>query len=139
MVGTVMEALRPIKTELAVLPDAPTILPLCTVRSVVERDYIGFYMGTIGSAQWADLMPVYRMIFRCLKAWLRLDVSLSQTQARDLRPLRDALREQGSEEWNQEASVPEAEEHERSLHELCESLDMAHREAVTAATEQPAR
>jgi hypothetical protein len=104
-----------------------------------EYDYIDFYMGTIWLAQRADLTPVYRMIFRRLQAhsydWTYHFPKLGLV---DLRPLRDALREQEGEEWDQEASVPEEdEEHERSLHELRESLDTAHREAVAAARDQP--
>jgi hypothetical protein len=102
-----------------------------------EYDYIDFYMGTIWLAQRADLMPVYRMIFRRLKArgydWT---YHFPKLELVDLRPLRDALREQEGKEWNQEASMPEDEERDRSLHELRESLDTAHREAVAAARDQ---
>ena len=103
-----------------------------------EYDYIDFYMGTIWLAQRADLTPVYCMIFRRLKArgydWT---YHFPKLELVDLRPLRDALREQEGEGWNQEASVPEDEERDRSLHELRESLDTAHREAVAAARDQP--
>jgi hypothetical protein len=44
----------------------------------------------------------------------------------DLRPLRDALRAQEDDAWNQQASVQE-EERDCNLHELRESLDTAHR------------
>src|SRR2546422_788653 len=93
-------------------------------------DYIDFYMGTIWLARRADLTPVYRMIFRRLKAYgYDWTYHFPKLELVDLRPLRDALREPEGEEWNQEASVQEEdEEHDRSLHELRESLDTTHRE-----------
>ena len=33
-----------------------------------REDYLRFYLGTIGISRRADLMPVYAMIFRRLKA-----------------------------------------------------------------------
>jgi len=103
-----------------------------------EYDYIDFYMGTIWLARRADLTPVYRMIFRRLKAYgYDWTYHFPKLELVDLRPLRDALREPEGEEWNQEASVQEEdEEHDRSLHELRESLDTAHREAIAAARQQ---
>ena len=76
-----------------------------------EYDYIDFYMGTIWLAQRADLTPVYRMIFRRLKArgcdWT---YHFPKLELVDLRPLRDALREQKDDAWHQEASVQEEDE-----------------------------
>jgi hypothetical protein len=103
-----------------------------------EYDYIDFYLGTIWLAQRADLTPVYGMIFRRLKArgydWT---YHFPQLGLVDLRPLRDSLRQQEDDEWHQEVPVQEDEEHDRTLHELRESLDTAHREAVAAARHQP--
>jgi hypothetical protein len=46
----------------------------------------------------------------------------------DLRPLRDAIRAQEDDAWNQQAFVQEEDERRAcNLHELRESLDTAHR------------
>jgi hypothetical protein len=106
-----------------------------------EYDYIDFYMGTIWLAQRADLTPVYRMIFRRLKArghdWIYHFPRLGLV---DLRPWREALHEQEDSEGEgtQEASAQEEDEaHDRAVNELRASLDIAYRDAVAEARQQP--
>ena len=118
--------------------------PVCGLRMVAVKNptnrqavFSSAWSTRASLAQRADLTPVYCMIFRRLKArgydWT---YHFPKLELVDLRPLRDALREQEGEGWNQGASVPEDEERDRSLHELRESLDTAHREAVAAARDQ---
>lgn len=94
-------------------------------------DYMDFYMGTIWIAQRADLTPVYRMIFRRLKArghdWRYAFPRLGLV---DMRPVREAMGEPtGSTEENAQR--------DRKLAELRQSLDASHREAVEAARQRP--
>lgn len=108
-----------------------------------EYDYINFYMGTIWIAQRADLTPVYAMIFRRLKA-RNLDWRYAFPRLRliDVRPPRDALSEQPENEGDASASSEpsglEADRQRgRTLAELRESLDAAHREAIATARQSP--
>lgn len=104
-----------------------------------EYDYLDFYMGTIWVAQRADVTPVYQMIFRRLKAhgyaW---QYAFPRLGIVDLRPLREALQEQDEGTWDEAAYAPEEEaERDRTLAEMQESLEQAHREAVEEARQQP--
>jgi hypothetical protein len=96
-----------------------------------EYDYMDFYMGTIWIAQRADLTPVYRMIFRRLKArgheWRYAFPRLGLV---DLRPLRKAM-------GGPTGSVEDEAQRDRALAELRQSLDASHRQAVEAAWERP--
>ncbi len=110
--------------------------------------YLDFYMGTHQIASSVDLMPVYRMIFRRLRArgcdW---KYAFPRLYAVDMRPLSKASEEQkreesGEPEWaeydpsaafEQDA---EEEERDRKLGEMRESLDEAHREAVEASLDR---
>ena len=105
-----------------------------------EYDYMDFYMGTIWLSRRADLTPVYRMIFRRLKAqgydWTYHFPRLALI---DMRSLRNALHPPKEQAWDQGGYVQEEDdaEHERALDEMRESLETAHIEAVTAARQQP--
>jgi hypothetical protein len=109
-----------------------------------EYDYMSFYLGTIWVAQRADLTPVYKMIFRRLKAW-RLDwiYHFPRLQLVDLRPLRDALKRDEGPEWVNydpaEALAKEQEdkERDRELAEMRVSLDEGFHEAVEEARQGP--
>lgn len=102
-----------------------------------EYDYIDFYLGTIWVAQRADLMPVYRMLFRrlitCDLDWI---YHFPKLHLIDLQPLRDALEHDKTTEWANydpgEAivKVQAEEERQRELTGLRASLDEAHRDAI---------
>jgi hypothetical protein len=105
-----------------------------------EYDYMDFYMGTIWLSRRADLTPVYRMIFRRLKAqgydWIYRFPRLALI---DLRSLRDALHPPEEPAWDQAGYAQEEDdaEHERTLDEMRESLETAYIEAITDARQQP--
>ena len=109
-----------------------------------EYDYLSFYMGTIWAAQRADLTPVYRMIFRRLKArgldWI---YHFPRWGVVDFRPLKAALEQNQGPDWlnysSSEALAKEQEEteHDRNLAELRESLDAGYREAIEEALNGP--
>jgi len=109
-----------------------------------EYDYLNFYLGTIWVAQRADLAPVYRMVFRRLQS-CRLDwiYHFPRLQAVDLRPLRDALKQDEGPDWAHydpaEAFAQEQEDNERDreLAEVRASLDEAYHEAVEDARHGP--
>src|SRR6266487_3479420 len=94
-----------------------------------EYDYMDFYMGTIWLSRRADLTPVYRMIFRRLKArgydWTYHFPRLALI---DMRSVRDALQPPEEPAWDQGGYAPEEDdaEHERALDEMRESLETAH-------------
>jgi hypothetical protein len=107
-------------------------------------DYLDFYLGTNWARQWADLGPVYRMIFRRLRA-RRLDwvYRFPRLYAVNLTPLKQALDRQNEPDWlnysPSEALAKEQEEteHEQELAKLRESLDQGNREAVEEALTRP--
>ncbi|MBI2876263.1 MAG: hypothetical protein HYY20_05220 [Candidatus Tectomicrobia bacterium] len=108
-----------------------------------EYDYIDFYLGTIWIAQRTDLTPVYRMIFRRLKArgydWTYAFPKLGLV---DLRPLRDTLHEPTESAGDNvspasTSASEEDEERDRALAELRESLETSHRKAVEDAHKGP--
>ncbi len=109
-------------------------------------DYIDFYMGTIWVAQRADLTPVYRMVFSRLRG-RRLDwiYHFPRLHAVDMRPLKDALEQEKTDEpeWlnylPSESVAKEAErkEHEENLAKLRESLDEGYRQAIEKALNAP--
>jgi hypothetical protein len=109
-----------------------------------QYDYLDFYMGTIWVAQRADLMPVYRMIFRRLRS-RRLDwiYHFPRLYAVDLRPLKEALDQKDEPDWlnysPSEALAKEEEqkEYDQNLAELRESLDEGYREALEEALNAP--
>ncbi|MEQ2007568.1 MAG: hypothetical protein ABMA26_12285 [Limisphaerales bacterium] len=103
-----------------------------------NMDYIQFYMGTIWIGQRADLIPVYRMIFRRLKAlaadW---EFHFSELGLVDMAPLREAWEKQKTEDYSpSEAFAKEHEEQERQEEldrvraELDEGNAQARREAL---------
>jgi hypothetical protein len=107
--------------------------------------YLDFYMGTSMIADRADLMPVYEMIFRRLKARdLDWKYSFPRLHLVDMRPLKRQLDEQKRieagetefEEYDPEKSLAEDEaerQHDSELAEMREKLDEGHREAIEAA------
>ncbi len=110
-----------------------------------QYDYMDFYLGTIWINDRADLGPVYRMIFRRLRAhgldWV---YRFPRIYAIDLRPLKKVLDEKKDEpEWlnysPSESLAKEEEEkkHDRELAEFRESLDEGYREAVAKAQDAP--
>lgn len=108
-----------------------------------EYDYLDFYLGTIWIAQRADLTPVYRMIFRRLKArghdWA---YSFPQLGLLDLRPLRGMWHEPTESAGDDVSPASgfaseEDEERDRASVELRESLDASHRQAVEDARQGP--
>jgi len=107
-------------------------------------DYLNFYMGTIWTAQRADLTPVYRMIFRRLRG-RRLDwiYHFPRLHAVDLRPLKEALDQEQEPDWlnysPSEALAKEEEENERdrNLASLRETLDEGYRESIEEALKGP--
>lgn len=103
-----------------------------------NMDYCQFYMGTIWIGQRADLTPVYRMIFRRLKAlgadW---EYHFSELGLVDMAPLRAALEKQKPEDYSpSEAFAKEQEEKERQEElermraELAEGNAQARHEAM---------
>jgi hypothetical protein len=107
-------------------------------------DYMDFYLGTIWVAQRADLGPVYRMIFRRLRArGLDWAYHFPRLYAVDLTPLKQALEQKDEPVWvsysPSEALAKEAEEQERQkqLAELRQSLDEGYREAIEEALDRP--
>ncbi|MCY3017568.1 MAG: hypothetical protein NTW87_00855 [Planctomycetota bacterium] len=107
-------------------------------------DYMDFYMGTLWLNQRADLTPVYRMIFRRLQQqqcdWIYRFPRLSIV---DLRPLRDALGQDGRPEWEtyspSEAFAQEVEDRRRDneLAEMQASLEKGFRADVRKALRRP--
>lgn len=108
-------------------------------------DYMDFYMGTQMIGGRADLTPVYRMIFRRLRAadcdWR---YSFPRMFLADLRPLRDALREEqaGEPAWSDydpSAALAAADDdsaHDIEIADVRAKLDEAYRESVEAAKDQ---
>ena len=109
--------------------------------------YLDFYMGTSMMSGRADLVPVYAMIFRRLRArGLDWRYSFPRLYAVDVRPLKKQLDEQakGDEpEWAgydpSAALVEEQEESQKDeeIAELRSSLDEGYREAVEASRDRP--
>jgi hypothetical protein len=114
------------------------------VAETVEYDYLDFYLGTCWIAGRADLTPVYKLIFRRLRArgldWI---YHFPRLYAVDLRPLNEALQSDDMPQWQQydpsEALAAETEEREQTkrLAALRESLNEAHREAIEDALTRP--
>jgi hypothetical protein len=112
--------------------------------TTTRYDYIDFYMGNVFVWSRADLTPVYAMIFRRLKNrgcdWI---YHFPELRAIDVRPLRDALKENEGPEWAnyspEEAFAKEQEDakRDRELAELRERLDEGNREAMAEAAKQP--
>jgi hypothetical protein len=110
-----------------------------------QYDYLDFYLGTIWVSDRADLMPVYRMIFRRLHGrghdWR---YHFPRLYAVDLRPLKEIVDQSDEPDWMNyspsEALAKEEEqkEHDAKLGELRESLDEGYREAIEEARERPA-
>ena len=109
--------------------------------------YLDFYMGTSMMSGRADLVPVYAMIFRRLRArgsdWR---YSFPRIYAVDMRPLKKQLDEQAKDdepEWSgYDPSAALAEEREETqkdeeIEKLRSSLDMGFREAVEASRDRP--
>ncbi|HAK93909.1 MAG TPA: hypothetical protein DCM87_02580 [Planctomycetes bacterium] len=104
-----------------------------------SMDYCRFYLGTIWIRARADLTPVYRMIFRRLKAlgadW---EYHFPALGVVDLAPLKEAIEKpEGPEDYSpSEAFAKEQEERERQEElerfraELAESNAQARREAM---------
>ena len=103
-----------------------------------SMDYCRFYMGTIWISDRADLTPVYRMIFRRLKAlgadW---EFHFPELGIVDLTPLREKLEQQKPEEYSpSEAFGKEQEERERQAElerfraELADGSAQARRDAM---------
>ncbi len=109
-----------------------------------QYDYLSFYLGTIWVAGRADLTPVYRMIFRRLRArgldWVYHFPRLGVV---DFRPLKEALERKDEPDWTgydpSEALAKEEAERERDkeLAEFREMLDGGYREAVEQAADAP--
>ena len=109
-----------------------------------QYDYLSFYMGTIWVARRADLTPVYRMIFRRLRArgldWV---YHFPRLYAVDMRPLKEALERQDQPEWagydpSDALAQEEAElKRDKNLADLRESLAEGHREAAEQAADGP--
>jgi hypothetical protein len=108
--------------------------------------YLDFYMGTGMVSGRADLGPVYRMIFRRLRAhnmdWV---YHFPRLYAVDFRPLKKQMDEQergGEPEfagYDPSAALEEEQadrEQDEKLSELREQLDEGHREAVEAARDR---
>lgn len=103
-----------------------------------SMDYLQFYMGTIWIGQRADLTPVYRMIFRRMRAqgadW---EYHFSELGVVDMAPLRAALEQQKPEDYSpseafakEQAEKERQEELDRVRAELAESNAQARREAL---------
>lgn len=103
-----------------------------------NMDYCQFYMGTIWIGQRTDLTPVYRMIFRRLKAlaadW---EYHFSELGVVDMAPLRTALEQQKPEDYSpseafakEQAEQERQEELDRVRAELAEGNAQARREAM---------
>jgi hypothetical protein len=109
--------------------------------------YLDFYMGTSMMSGRADLVPVYAMIFRRLRArGLDWRYTFPRLYAVDMRPLKKQLDEQakGEEpEWSgyDPSAAFEVEQEEtqkdREVAELRSSLDEGHRQAVEASRDRP--
>lgn len=110
--------------------------------------YLDFYMGNAMVSGRADLVPVYRMIFRRLYArgmdWVYHFPRLSLV---DFRPLKKQMDEQKRleeggaefEGYDPSAAMEEAEEERKKDEEIAEmraKLDEGHREAVASAREE---
>jgi hypothetical protein len=101
-------------------------------------DYCRFYMGTIWISDRADLTPVYKMIFRRLKArGAEWEFHFPELGLVDLSPLRKVLEKQKPEEYSpSEAFGKEQEERERQAElerfrtELAEGGAQARRDAL---------
>ncbi len=106
-----------------------------------SMDYCQFYMGTIWIGQRADLTPVYRMIFRRLKAqgadW---EYHFPELGLVDLSPLREAVAERKPEAYSpSEAFGKEQEERERreELERFREELAAGNSQARHEALDRP--
>jgi hypothetical protein len=107
-------------------------------------NYTDFYMGTLWVSGRADMIPVYEMIFRRLRAhgldWV---FHFPRLYAVDLRPLREALDKTDTPEWTEyspeKALAQQREEKERdeAHEELREILDKGYRESLEAAKHHP--
>jgi hypothetical protein len=124
---------------------AGTIADWINLREPEARlDYMDFYMGSLSARGRADLGPVYRMIFRRLKAggfdWR---YSFPRLYLVDLRPLKKELEEAERPEWegyspaDAFAAQADEEQHDREIAESQAELDEGHREAVEKAREAP--
>lgn len=111
--------------------------------------YMDFYMGTGMVSGRADLGPVYRMIFKRLKArGMDWKYTFPRLYAVDMRPLGKALNEQKRqesgetedfEEYDPSAEFEKMQEEEmkdREVSELRESLDESYRESVAEAQDR---
>jgi len=112
--------------------------------------YMDFHMGTQMVGHRADLVPVYKMIFRRLRSrGMDWKYAFPRIHLVDMRPLKKMLddKERGDEpEWegyDPSAAFEEEQEemeHDRDVSEMRESLDEGYRESVSAAldSEPPA-
>jgi hypothetical protein len=106
--------------------------------------YIDFFMGSAWLRGWADLTPVYEMIFRRLHQhgfdWCYHFPRLALV---DMRPLLDSLKPSDEPEWAgyspSEAIAREQEqrEHDREVADTRAWLDEQHRDAVRKARQGP--
>ena len=110
--------------------------------SSILRDYMDYYMGTIWIGQRADLAPVYRMIFRRLKAldadW---EYHFPELAVVDLSPLRQQLEPSKPEDYSpSEAFAAEEAERERQteLAEMQATLAEGNEQARQEAMDRPA-
>jgi len=114
------------------------------IQSQSHYDYMDFFMGTIWLGGRVDLTPAYTLIFRRLRErgfdWV---YHFPRLMLIDMRPLRDALKEQSEPEWtgySPEESLAQQrddEEHDAELAKMRESLDEGYREAVEKARRLP--
>lgn len=109
-------------------------------------DYMDFFMGTIWVSGRADLTPAYVLIFRRLQSesldWV---YHFPRLHLVDMRPVLDALKEQGADEPDWAAYSPseafaaeqEEREHEADVQRLRDELDDAYRSAAEKAAAGP--
>lgn len=120
---------------------------LAAERESGERvyDYSDFYLGTRMVDGRADLAPVYRMVFRrLLQAECDWRYHFPRLFLADLRPLKDALRQEdaAAPEWaeydpsSELQSVQEGQSRDEELAKVRANLDDAYRQSVEAAREQ---
>lgn len=99
-----------------------------------------FYMGSISTSRRADLMPVYRMIFRRLRGvgadW---KYHFPRLYLVDLSPLRQAMENQEGNYSPSEAFAKEQEERQSQaeLEEARARLDKIHNQACSEAMDRP--
>jgi hypothetical protein len=110
-----------------------------------DMSYMQFYMGSTRTSARTDLTPIYRMIFRRLKArghdWV---YHFPQIHLVDMRPLKEQMdQESGKEEfesYDPSAAFGKEEEdaeHDRDLTEMREKLAEGHREAIEESRHRP--